>query len=76
MAKFWLENDEVKSDIDLSVFNDDQMSVIHKGLEDGLNVSIYAGPSFHGNRCLKSIMVYCKIWMCQAMQNQNSIVVR
>lgn len=25
MAKFWLENNEVKSDMDLSVFDHDQM---------------------------------------------------
>ena len=39
MAKFWLENNEVKSDMDLSVFDHDQMREIYLGLERNLDVS-------------------------------------
>lgn len=33
MAKFWLEHNELKSDMDLSVFDHDQMREIYLGLE-------------------------------------------
>lgn len=36
MTKVWLENNEVKSDMDLSIFNWKQMREIRLGLEHGL----------------------------------------
>ena len=47
MAKFWLENNEVKSDMDLSVFDHDQMREIYLGLKDNLDVSAYARPEYN-----------------------------
>ena len=46
MSKIWLENNEVKSDMDLSIFDDDQMTEIHRGLERNLDVSIYAKSEY------------------------------
>ena len=46
MAKFWLENNEVKSDMDLSVFDHDQMREIYLGLERNLDVSAYAKSEY------------------------------
>lgn len=46
MAKIWLENNEVKSNMDLSIYNDAQMREIHSGLEENLDVTIYAKPEF------------------------------
>ena len=47
MIKFWLENNEVKSDMDLIIFNDDQMREILAGLEASLDVSTYAKPEYN-----------------------------
>lgn len=46
MAKFWLEDDKVCSDEDLSVFDDEQMEQIRLGLESRVDVRIYAKPEF------------------------------
>ena len=46
MAKFWLEHNEVKSDMDLSVFDHDQMREIYLGLERNLDVSAYAKSEY------------------------------
>ena len=40
MAKFWLENNEVKSNMDLSIFNDAQMREIRLGLEENFDVTL------------------------------------
>lgn len=47
MAKVWLENNEVKGDMDLSIFNDDQMREIRIGLMKNLDVSAYAKPEYN-----------------------------
>ena len=46
MAKFWLEHNEVKSDMDLSIFDHDQMREIYLGLERNLDVSAYAKSEY------------------------------
>lgn len=46
MTKFWLENNEVKGDMDLSIFNDDQMKEIRLGLEENFDVTLYAKPEY------------------------------
>ena len=46
MAKFWLEHNEVKSDMDLSIFGYYQMEEIRLGLEKNLDVSVYAKPEY------------------------------
>ena len=49
MAKFWLENDILKSDESLDKFDEDKKREIRLGLENGLTseqVSIYAKPEF------------------------------
>ena len=38
MIKFWLENNEVKSDMDLSIFDYGKMREIRLGLEHNLDV--------------------------------------
>lgn len=45
MTKFWLENNEVKGDMDLSIFNDAQMEEIRLGLDENLDVSPYSNQS-------------------------------
>ena len=47
MAKFWLENNEVCSDEDLSAFDEYQIEEIRYGLERGYDVSFYARPEFN-----------------------------
>ena len=47
MTKFWLENNEVKSDIDLSIFDYGQMREIRLGLESNLDVSYYVKPEYN-----------------------------
>lgn len=44
MAKFWLEHNEVKSDMNLLIFGYYQMEEIHLGLVKNLNVAVYASP--------------------------------
>lgn len=46
MTKFWLENNEVKSDIDLSIFDYGQMREIRLGLEENFDVTLYAKPEY------------------------------
>ena len=46
MAKFWLEHNEVKSDMDLSIFGYYQMEEIRLGLVKNLDVAVYASPEF------------------------------
>lgn len=47
MTKVWLENNEVKSDMDLSIFNWKQMREIRLGLEHNLDVTLYAKPEYN-----------------------------
>lgn len=47
MAKFWLEDGEVKSDEPLNKFIQYQMEEIRLGLETGLDVSVYADPKYN-----------------------------
>lgn len=57
MAKFWLENNEVKSDMDLSVFDHDQMREIYLGLERNLDVSAYARPEYNIYQMKKFVQI-------------------
>ena len=50
MAKFWLEHNEVKSDMNLSIFGYYQMEEIRLGLMKNLDVSIYAKPEYNGDQ--------------------------
>ena len=47
MTKVWLENNEVKSNMDLSIFNDAQIGEIRLGLEHNLDVSVYTKPKYN-----------------------------
>lgn len=47
MIKVWLENNEVKGDTDLSIFNDAQMREIYLGLKYNLDVSVYTEPEYN-----------------------------
>ena len=53
MAKFWLEDDKVKSDESLDEFDEYQMEQIRWGLEAGMNVSVYADPAFDSNQMVQ-----------------------
>lgn len=50
MAKFWLEHNEVKSDMDLSIFDYGKMREIRLGLMKNLDVTIYAKTEYSCNQ--------------------------
>lgn len=76
MAKVWLENNEVKCDMDLSIFNDAQIGEILLGLEKNLDVTIYAKPDYNCAQMREIRLGLMKILMLQSTQSRNTTSIR